>query len=128
MKKIGLIGGLGPEATVDYYEKIIDCFKGEGENLNYPEIVIYNVNMAHFIGLLKKKENGKAAQYITEKVNALAIAGADFGAITANTPHLLFDAIQKNTSLPLISIVEATGREAKKRGISNYSGIPSLNN
>lgn len=117
MKKIGLIGGLGPEATVDYYKEIVKSFSAENEDLNYPEIIVYSVNMSEFIGLMKQKEYVKATAYLLDKIKALKSAGADFAAITANTPHLLFDEIEKKSPLPLISIVEATSREALKRNL-----------
>jgi aspartate racemase len=117
MKKIGLISGLGPEATVDYYKEIIKAFSVGNEDLNYPEIIIYCVNMSVFIGLMKQKEYGKASSYLLEKLEALKRAGADFAAISANTPHLLFDELEAKSPLSLISIVEATCREALKRNL-----------
>lgn len=117
MKKIGLVGGLGPEATVDYYKTIIDFFKEKGAALVYPEIIIYSVNMSEFLDLMKRKEYEKATAYILQKTDALKAAGADFAALTANTPHLLFDKLKERATLPLISIVEATAREALTTGL-----------
>lgn len=117
MKKIGLIGGLGPEATVDYYKEIIRAFSVDNEDLNYPEIIVYSVNMSEFIGLMKLKEYNKAASLLLAKLDALKKAGADFAAITANTPHLLFDELEKKSPLQLISIVEATCTEAVNRNL-----------
>lgn len=117
MQKAGLIGGLGPEATVDYYSEIIRTFNGMGNDLVYPEIIIYSVNMSEFLDLMKKKEYDKAERYLLSKLDALAAAGADFAAITANTPHLLFDRLKERSAIPLISIVEATSREAIKKGL-----------
>jgi aspartate racemase len=115
MKTIGLIGGLGPEATVDYYNLIIEAFKTG--DLNYPEIIIYSVNLAEFIGLMKEKRYDEAVNKITGKIECLKKAGADFAAITANTPHMLFDRIRSDSALPLISIVEATFEECKRQGL-----------
>ena len=117
MKKIGLVGGLGPEATVDYYKNIIDAFKEKGTGLVYPQIIIYSVNMSEFLELMKHKEYDKATAYLLEKTNALKAAGADFAALTANTPHLLFNQLNEQANLPLISIVEATAREALNKGL-----------
>jgi aspartate racemase len=117
MKKIGLIGGLGPEATVDYYKEIIKTFSVGNEDLNYPEIIVYSVNMSEFIGLMKQKEYTKATVYLLEKIESLKRAGADFAAITANTPHLFFNELEEKSTLPLISIVEATCREAINRNL-----------
>lgn len=116
MKKIGLIGGLGPESTVEYYNGIIDAFKNGSGDLNYPEIIIYSVNMSEFLSLMKEKKYDQAAGKMIDKIECLRKAGADFAAMTANTPHMLFDTILKSSSLPLISIVEATCEECLKRG------------
>jgi aspartate racemase len=116
MKKIGLIGGLGPEATVEYYKEIIKKFNllNKDVSLNYPEMIIYSVNISKLIDFMEKKEYSNAVQYISKSIASLKDAGAEFGAITANTPHLLFDEIQKKSELPLISIVDAVRKEAQK--------------
>jgi aspartate racemase len=115
MKTIGIIGGLGPEATVDYYNGIINAFKNESGDLNYPEIIIYSVNMLEFIGLMKEKRYDEAVDKVVDKAESLERAGAEFIAITANTPHMLFDQIQERSPLPLISIVEATSEECIRK-------------
>ncbi len=115
MKRIGLIGGLGPEATVDYYKEIISYFKNRENPPAYPEIILYSVNMWEFLDMLKQKEYDRATDFMLEKIERLKDAGADFAAITANTPHILFDSLQQQSVLPLISIVEATCRDAIKR-------------
>lgn len=113
MKTIGILGGLGPEATIDYYNQIIDVFKQVNRGkLAYPEIVIYSVNMDHFIGLLEKGAFEDASNYLATCLNKIQAAGADFGVISANTPHLLFEQIQSKTELKLLSIVEACAQEA----------------
>lgn len=117
MKRIGIIGGLGPEATVDYYKEIINAFKIGNGDLNYPEIIIYSVNMAHFIGLMREKKYEQATAYISEKIEGLKQVGADFAVLSANTPHQLFDQLKKRSGIPLISIVEATCDEAKCKGL-----------
>lgn len=127
MKTIGIIGGLGPEATVDYYKEIIgqvNILNGDG-SLNYPEIIVYSVNMAKFIGRLEKGDHSGAAGYIVECVSKLKDAGADFAAISANTPHLLFDNIQGNSAIPLISIVETCKIHAEKMGLKRCGLIGS---
>ena len=117
MKKIGLIGGMGPESTIDYYSSIIDAFKNDQGILNYPEIIIYSVNLSEFINLMNKQAYNEAVDLLSEKLQSLKKAGADFAAITANTPHMLFDRIIERSPLPLISIVEATCKETRKRGL-----------
>lgn len=117
MQKIGLIGGLGPESTVDYYNRLINAFKGKVAHLNYPEIIIYSVRMAEFLQLMEKKEYDKVVAMLSEKITALKNAGAGFAAITANTPHLLFDRLDEASPIPLISIVETCCIKAKHMGL-----------
>lgn len=116
MKKIGVIGGLGPEATIDYYTEIINAFKNEDGDLNYPEIIIYSVNMSVFISLMKEKKFDLATTLLLEKIEALKRAGAEFAVLSANTPHLLFDRIKEKCGIPMISIVESACNESIKRG------------
>lgn len=117
MKRIGLIGGMGPESTLDYYREIINAFKDDAGDLNYPEILIYSVNLSDFLRLMKIKAYDSIVDLLLGKITALQRAGADFAAITANTPHLLFDEIRTKSPLPLISIVEATCQEAVRHGL-----------
>jgi aspartate racemase len=114
MKKIGLIGGMGPESTLDYYKEIINAFKNEQGIMNYPEIIIYSVNLSEFLDLMKVKAYDQVVDMLVQKLAALKHAGADFAAITANTPHLLFDRINQRSPLPLISIVESACEAAGK--------------
>ncbi len=117
MKKIGLVGGLGPEATVDYYKELISAFNNKGGEMNYPEIIIYSVNMSEFLKMFREKDYRSAISFLLEKLHSLKNAGAEFAAITANTPHLLFDEVIEQSPLPLISIVEATLRKTIKKGL-----------
>ncbi len=127
MKKIGIIGGLGPEATVDYYNAIINRYKEiNNGSLNYPEIIIYSVNMDFFIDKVKLGKYDEAIDYLSIGLNALERAGADFIAISANTPHLFFYELQKRISVPMISIVEATARKVKKTGLKKVGLIGTL--
>ena len=116
MKKVGIIGGLGPEATMDYYKEIISGFNNINTTamLDYPEIIIYSVNMSKFIGYLQDENYFKASLYISNCINKLEIAGVDFAVISANTPHLLFDNIKASCNVPLISIVESCALEARE--------------
>ena len=117
MKRIGLIGGLGPEATLDYYKRIIDAFKTGNNNFNNPDIIVYSVNMSKLMSFMKAKDYEGATDYLSDKIDALVKAGAEFAAISANTPHFMFDGINAKSSIPLISIVEATCEVCVSQGI-----------
>jgi aspartate racemase len=116
-KRIGLVGGLGPEATLEYYKNIIDVFKSTDSSLNYPEIIIYSMNLSELISMMNRKEYDKVIVYLLGAIDSLKKAGADFAAISANTPHLVFDELIQVSPLPLLSIVEATCDETRRLGL-----------
>jgi len=117
MRKIGIIGGLGPEATADYYKRVVDFFHDHNQSLSTPEIIIYSVDMTELFKFVADKRWEDLVDWLTSKLVALKNAGADFAAISANTPHIVFDQVQVKSPLPLISIVEATLESAKSIGL-----------
>lgn len=104
MRRIGLVGGLGPEATVDYYRMIINKCRNEAGG-KVPEIIVYSLDLKDFPRL---EERHEIVRWLGGAINALHRAGADFAAITANTPHIVFDELVALSPIPLISIVEET--------------------
>jgi aspartate racemase len=121
MKRIGIIGGIGPESTVDYYRRIIDIFKARGDGLTYPEIILYSADLSALMRLIDEAAAAgrwdRLTDWILERVKALHAAGAQFGAIGSNTPHVVFDAVQARSPIPLVSIVEATCQHARGLGV-----------
>jgi aspartate racemase len=115
MKRIGLIGGIGPESTVDYYERIVAATAAGGPGAQ-PEVVIFGANLAELTALMETGDHDRLVEWLVAKLDALAAAGAELGAITANTPHLVFDRVKARSPLPLRSIVEATRDEALRQG------------
>lgn len=116
MKQIGIIGGLGPESTVDYYKSIIEAFRTEG-SLAAPEIIIYSLNIEEVLALVAKQEWSSLIYLLVAKIKALHRAGADFAVITANTPHIVFDEVQAKSPIPLLSIVTATRDKTRELGL-----------
>jgi aspartate racemase len=117
MKKIGIIGGLGPEATVEYYKQLIRAFDSGKGDLIYPEMIIYSVNMGELMGIMRAKQYDRLVALLLEKIESLRLAGAGFAAMTANTPHVVFDQLKEKSPIPLISIVEAACRECLRLGL-----------
>ncbi|MGL4410277.1 MAG: aspartate/glutamate racemase family protein [Zoogloea sp.] len=121
MKKIGLIGGLGPDSTIDYYRRITSHFRARNPNLSSPEILIYSTDLAEFFDLSADKDSAGLCQWLLAKIQALQAAGADFAAISSNMPHVVFDEVQAQSSLPLISIVEVTLAQAQRLGLKKLA-------
>ena len=120
MKTIGLVGGLGPESTVDYYQRIIRAFRVPG-SLAAPEMVIYSANIEEVLDLVGRREWNHLVYLLVQKIRALHKAGADFAVITANTPHVVFDLVKEKSPIPLISIVTATCEKAKTLGVKTVA-------
>lgn len=108
MKTVGIIGGIGPESTIEYYRKIVSSYLEKDVARNYPQIIINSINMTKMLDLIGRGEIEAVSDYLAAEVSKLASAGATFGAIASNTPHIVFDKVRDRTQLPLISIVEAT--------------------
>ena len=119
MKKIGIIGGLGPESTVDYYKQIISAFNTKYADLAYPEIIVYSANLNEFMEFINKKQWQKISGWLLEKIRTIHQAGAEFAAIASNTPHIVFDEIKEKSPIPLLSIVEETCNKIKEMGLKN---------
>lgn len=120
MKTAGMIGGLGPESTIDYYRSIIALYRqqvGDG----YPPLIINSLDVDKALRLLGENDLHHLAQYFVGAFRQLAEAGADFGFVSANTPHVVFNEVRRYSPIPLISIVEATCDEVKRRGLKIVS-------
>src|SRR6266487_2365575 len=115
MKTLGIVGGLGPESTVDYYQRIIARYRERTGDGSYPEFIINSVNLRKGLDFMDVNDLTGMADYLLEAFGKLARAGADFGLISANTPHIVFDELAPRSPIPLISIVEATCAVAKCR-------------
>jgi aspartate racemase len=117
MKTAGIIGGLGPESTVEYYRLIVASYRERTRDGSYPQLVINSIDMKRLIDLISADDRAGAAAFLAGEVSKLARAGADFALLSANTPHLVFDEVQGRSPLPMLSIVRATCEEAKAMGL-----------
>jgi len=121
MNTLGIIGGLGPESTIDYYQKIIALYRERTGDGSYPEFIIASVNLRKGLDFMDANDLAGMADYLLEGIGKLARAGADFGLISANTPHTVFDEVASKSPIPLISIVEATCAAAKARNLKRLA-------
>jgi aspartate racemase len=112
-----MIGGLGPESSIDYYRSILACYRARTGNKTYPHIVIDSLDVDKGIAMLNTGRLEDLTTYLSEGVQRLVRAGADFGFIAANTPHIVFDDLQRRSPIPLLSIVRATSVRAQSLGL-----------
>ena len=108
MKTLGMIGGIGPESTIDYYRLLLARYQAGVGDGSAPSVLINSVDLKRLVDGFGSGDLAGVAAYLVEAVETLARAGADFGLIAANTPHIVFEAVRGRSKIPLISIVEAT--------------------
>ncbi len=117
MVKVGMIGGLGPQSTLDYYRLLIETYGREVGDGSNPEIVIYSMDMNTLLALVANEQWDGLVELLVGGIEVLQKAGADFGFISANTPHIVFDRVSELSPIPLLSIVEETCDHIKGMGI-----------
>ncbi len=116
MKKIGILGGMAPESTMEFYRQLTSLSQKVLTGRSYPTIIIYSLNMAEFRKPLISGNYPEAISFLSDGIKALSKAGAEFSIIASITPHMFFDELAGNSPVPLLSIVAETAREAKKQG------------
>ncbi len=121
MKKIGILGGLGPESTVSYYLYIIHKYQEEHKDFAYPEIIIYSLNFQKFINA-----GYEIPDEVKTAIGKLHDAGADFAVAACNSVHIVYDEIKNDLPIPLISIIDVTGDEIKKSGMKKVGLLGTI--
>jgi aspartate racemase len=117
MKTIGIVGGIGPESTVDYYRAVISAYRQRQPDGSYPSIIINSIDLKKMIDLMGGNQLDTVTDYLVCEIQRLAGAGAHIGLVAANTPHVVFDEVQSRSPIPLVSIVQATCDAAKALGL-----------
>lgn len=121
MKLLGIIGGIGPESTVDYYQTIVGLCRARKPDGSYPAMVINSVDMQRLRNAFEASDLTAIIDYVVPELHRLQRAGADFGLLAANTPHIVFDVLQRESPIPLISIVTVTCHAAKTQGLKRVA-------
>ena len=113
-KLIGIIGGIGPESTIDYYRLFVSIYR-ERRPDGYPPVIINSIDLAKVLQLVGANDLAGLTAYLLEEIHRLARAGATHGVLSSNTPHIVFDELEDSSPIPLISIVETACRAAAER-------------
>lgn len=107
MKKLGLVGGMGPESTIPYYHDLVYGVQDRIGEKYFPNLTIESVNVFDVLRLCNEQKYDELTDYLMQAINNLIKSGADFVALSANTPHIVFDRLKEQSTVPLVSIVEA---------------------
>jgi aspartate racemase len=112
----GVIGGIAPESTIQYYRLMIGEFRRRKPDGSYPAILINSIDMQRMLDLIGANDLPGVTAYLAGEVEKLAGGGADFALFASNTPHIVFEEVRKRASIPMLSIVEAAGEAARALG------------
>jgi len=116
-KKIGIVGGVGPSATVLYYQQIIEGYRDRIGGTHYPEILIHSLDLGAINEYFYANDLESLSDKLVQTVNGLEKAGCGFALLACNAMHMVFDRVQQRVNVPMVSIIDALLEEVKRHRI-----------
>ncbi|MEA2608012.1 MAG: aspartate racemase [Chloroflexota bacterium] len=113
---LGIVGGVGPESTIDYYRSLVAAWRRRRPDGSYPRVIIDSVDAGQVMRFLGEGEFGAVGRALGAALGELAAAGCGCALIASNATHLAFDVIDPPPSMPMIHIVEAARDAAVAAG------------
>lgn len=120
-KRIGIIGGMSPESTIEYYRYLIHTYTARFSDHSYPEILIYSVSFQPYIDWPAQDRWDLVADGLGAAAQALELAGAGVILIATNTMHLVFDQVQARVSVPLINLLDTVAAAIRAQGLERVA-------
>lgn len=121
MKTIGLLGGLGPESTIEYYTYITRRYYEIHSDYEYPNIVIYSLSLGEFV-----ESAYELPDRVREAIDTLRVAGADFVVAACNSVHVVYDQVSRQVSVPWISIMEPVAERLAEAGMTKVGLLGTI--
>lgn len=125
-KTIGMIGGIAPASTVDYYQRIISRFQERTGQREYPSVIINSINMTHMLNLITNDHLDELVDYLSEEIFVLEKAGAKVIFMASNTPHLVYEPLMQRVKTKMVSIVDSTVAYAQSKGYSRLGLLGTI--
>ena len=97
VKRVGLIGGIAPASTIEYYKLIIERWRAQVPDGGYPPIIIDSIDLQRLLALAGAKQFDELVRWLLDELTRLALAGVHFAAFASNTPHLVFDEVRERS-------------------------------
>jgi aspartate racemase len=116
-RRIGILGGMSPESTVEYYQYITRTYSERYGDYGYPEVLIYSVSFQPYVDWPNAERWDLVAQGLIEAARRLEAAGAEFIVIATNTMHLVFDEVEDSVAVPVLSLLDAVADAILEMGI-----------
>lgn len=109
-KTIGIIGGMGPNAAIDLYEKIIEATPANSDNEHIHVFIDSNTNIPDRTSFILGKGKDPSIEIIRSAIT-LENIGADFLIMACNTAHYYYDKVATLVKIPVINMIEETAKE-----------------
>lgn len=126
MYKLGVIGGMGPLATVKFYDKIVLNTEAYNDNEHIDLIVLNHSTMPDRTKCIIENKDTEFLNEIKKDLEILERIGIDVVAIPCNTSHYFYDEFKNFTNLKIINMIEETILEIKRRGIKKVAVFGTL--
>ncbi len=123
MKTLGIVGGTAPDSTIEYYRLIVASYRHRVRDGSYPSLLINSIDLKKLLDLIGADRLADVTRFLLHELEKLARAGAEFGLLASNTPHIVFDDLARRSPIPLISIVEAACDAAQALGLKKVGLI-----
>jgi aspartate racemase len=113
---LGIVGGTGPESTIDYYRSLIATWRRRRPDGSYPRVIINSIEAGRVFENLAAADFGAVGRDLGPAIAALAAAGCQRALLASNASHLAFELIDPPPRIPLIHIVDAARDAAVSAG------------
>jgi aspartate racemase len=120
-KTIGILGGLSPESSVEYYLHITRSYTARFGDYAYPQIVLYSVSFQPYVDWPAQNRWDLIAAGLAQAAQKLEASGVDCILIAANTMHLVYDQVQSAVRVPVISLVECVAAAVQAQGLTKVA-------
>lgn len=117
MRLLGLIGGTSWHSTIEYYRFINESVNEHFGNNTNPPLMVYTMDQAQVHKYQLENNWEGIADMLIEGGTRLQMAGAEQLMFCANTPHKVYDLVEKQLSTPILHIADATAASIKKQGL-----------
>lgn len=117
MKTVGIIGGLSPESTMEYYKGLNDGVKARLGGHHSARIMLASLDFGEFVALKEAGDWDTQALLLAEAAQSLERAGADFVILSTNTMHKMAAQIEAALTVPFLHLADATAGRIAAQGL-----------
>lgn len=123
---LGVVGGIGPESSLDYYRRLVDGWHALVGPDSHPRVLLDSVDGGPIVGPMIAGDLGPVRDVIGRAVAALAAGGAGLALIASVASHSVFDEVAASAPIPMLSIVDAVLRAARNSGVTRPAVFGTL--